>query len=147
MVSLSDPAMTPAPPRMGRGSTATVAVIVLLATFVSGALLGIVADRVWMFTHGPRMPHPPASFLVDRLDRRLHFTADQRKEVLLIIERRQARIGQVWASVHPQVRQEVEQTNAEIERVLTPEQRAEFAKIRMKLTPRRDGRGIRFRHD
>lgn len=141
-MSATDPA-----PRRGKGSTTLVAALVILATFVAGALLGAVLDRVWLFARGPHPPHPPAAFIVDRLDRRLHFTPDQRKQVLLIIERRQENIGLIWASVRPRVRQEIDQTNAEIERVLTPEQRKEFDKIRMRLQPRRDGRGMRFRHD
>ena len=147
-MSATDPTMTPVlPPRSGgRGSTVLVAAGILLLTFIVGLILGVVGDRIWQWAH-PRPLHPSASFIASRLDRRLHFTPQQRKEVERIIAQRQDRIGHIWESVRPQVRQEIDQTNAEIERILTPEQRAEFAKIRMRLMPRRDGRGIRFRHD
>lgn len=141
------PVPPPPPPRSGRrGSTALVAAGILVLTFVAGLILGVVGDRLLTWFH-PRPPHLSPSFLVDRLDRRLHFTPPQRKEVERIIAQRQDRIGHIWESVRPQVRQEIDQTNAEIERVLTPEQRVEFEKIRMRLMPRRDGRGIRFKHD
>jgi len=134
------------PPKSGRGSTTLVAVGILLLTFVVGLVLGVVGDRLLLWARPPVSPHS-AEFITRRLDRRLHFTPQQRQQVERIIAQRQTRIGQIWASVRPQVRQEIDQTNAEIERILTPEQRTEFAKIKMRMMPRRDGRGIRFRHD
>ena len=148
-MSAIDPAtMTPVPPPRsgGRGSTVLVAAGILVLTFVAGFVLGVVSDRIVLWFH-PRPPHPSASFFVDRLDHRLHLTPQQRKEVERIIAQRQDRIRYIWESVRPQVRQEINQTNAEIERVLTPEQRVEFEKVRMRLMPRHDGRGMRFRHD
>lgn len=147
-MSATDPLpIAPAPPprNSGRGSTVLVAAGILLLTFFAGLALGAVGDRILLWFHPPH--GPSAQFLASRLDRRLHFSPEQRKEVERILTQRQDRIHQIWDSVRPQVRQEIDQTNAEIERILTPEQRVEFEKIRMKLMPRRDGRGIRFRHD
>jgi len=147
-VSATDPipVMPVPPPRSsGRGSTVLVAGGILLLTFVAGIVLGAVGDRVLLWFHPPH--YPSAKFLAARLDRRLHFSPEQRKEVERILTQRQDRIRQIWDSVRPQVRQEIDQTNAEIERILTPEQKAEFEKIRMRLMPRRDGRGMRYRHD
>jgi Spy/CpxP family protein refolding chaperone len=41
------------------------------------------------------------------------------------------------AAVRPQVRQELDATNAEIETVLTPEQKTKFANLRIRVGARR----------
>ena len=122
--------------------TAIVAAIVLIVTFAVGVVVGFVGDR-FVMRHPPGPPHPSAEAITRHLDHKLHFTAEQRAAVLQILQRRQERIFEVWESVHPRVRQEVEATNTEIERLLTPEQRTEFAKIRMKMRMRGEPR-MRF---
>lgn len=67
--------------------------------------------------------------VVDRLDHELHFTPQQKVLVQQIIDRHRGRIDAVIG----QVRQEIDASNAEIDKVLTPEQRAKFAKIRMRM--------------
>ena len=115
--------------------TSLVAAIVLVVTFGVGVLAGVFGDR-YLLRHPPGPPRHSPEVIVQHLDRKLHFTPQQRTAVLQILQRREARILQLWSTVHPTVRQEVEATNAEIERLLTPEQRAEFAKIRMKMRSR-----------
>ena len=44
------------------------------------------------------------------------------------------------ANVRPQIRQELDATNAEIETVLTPEQKTKFADLRMRIGARRHDR-------
>ena len=44
------------------------------------------------------------------------------------------------ANVRPQVRQELDATNAEIETILTPTQKAKFADLRMRIGARRRDR-------
>lgn len=131
---------------MSASSARLAAAIALVITFVVGAVVGVVVDRA-LVMHGVGMPHPSADFITRRLDKRLHFTDQQRAQVIAIIDRHQKRITGIWAGVRPAVRQEVESANVEINQVLTPEQRVEFAKIRMRVVPRRGGDGIRFRHD
>jgi hypothetical protein len=114
--------------------TAVIAAIALIATFLVGVVVGVVGDR--FLHHPPGPPHPSPEAITRHLDRKLHFTDQQRAAVLQILQRRQERISEVWESVHPRVRQEVEATNAEIERLLTPEQRKEFGQIRMKMRMR-----------
>ena len=125
--------------------TSLLAAIALVITFVVGAIVGVVADRVFIRRVG--IPLRSSAWVVSRLDHRLHFTEQQRVQVKAIVERRQQRIADAWTNVRPTVRREIEETNIEIDRVLTPEQRIEFAKIRMRLMPRRTGDGIRFQHD
>jgi hypothetical protein len=126
-------------------STKVLAAVALVITFVAGALVGVVADRA-VIMRG-RMPQPSAEFIARRLDRRLHFSHQQRVQVTEIIARRQQRITAIWSNIRPAVHEEIEQANIEIDRVLTPEQRIEFTKIRMRLMPRRDGSGIRFKSE
>jgi hypothetical protein len=121
------------------------AAIALTITFFTGAIIGVVADRALILRGG--MPIRSSSWVVSRLDHRLHFSDEQRVQVTAIIVRRQQRIADAWNNVRPTIRHEIEETNIEIDRVLTPEQRVAFAKIRMKLMPRRNGDGITVRHD
>lgn len=115
--------------------TTLVAAIVLIVTFCVGVLAGVFGDR-YLVRHPLGPPRHSPESIAQHLDRKLHFTPQQRAAVLQILQRREARILELWSSVHPRVRQEVEATNAEIERLLTPEQRAEFEKIRMRMRTR-----------
>ena len=70
-----------------------------------------------------RMHRPHVSRMMLRhLDLRLDLTDAQRAQVEQILERH-----------HAQMRGQLDAANAEIERVLTPEQRARFARMRMRL--------------
>jgi Spy/CpxP family protein refolding chaperone len=128
-VSVADPL----PPRRTTTRTAILAFVVILATFAAGVLAGVAIDR--------RMHrNPPPPFMVEamlhRLDRRLDLTDQQRDTIEQIIQRRHARMSRLFAHVRPQMDAEIAATNAEIERVLTPEQREKFQKMRMRLGPR-----------
>jgi Spy/CpxP family protein refolding chaperone len=104
--------------------TVVIAAIVVLAAFVAGVCAGIFADRVLMH----RGPHPPrfaSRMMMERLDRHLDLTDAQRAKIEQIIERHHRSIGTELAAA-----------NAEIERVLTPEQRQKFAKMRMHVRRR-----------
>ena len=120
------------------------AAIALVITFVVGGAVGVLFDHVVLLRY---LPLHSAQFIVRRLDHRLHFNDKQRVQVTEIVARHQQRINGIWAGVRPSVHAEIEAANGEIDRVLTPAQRAEFAKIRMRLMPRRSGDGIRFKHD
>lgn len=132
-----------APPRSG-GSAKTIAAVLVLIAFMSGALVGVVGDRIYLFHHRGRFPGRALKFvtarIVSRLDRELHLSPDQRRAIEQILERHSARIANVWAGVHSQVRKEIEQTNGEIEQVLTPDQREKFGKMKMHMAPHRSPR-------
>jgi hypothetical protein len=111
------------------------AAIALVITFVVGAVLGVIGDRIWVTIHGgPR--HSP-QMLVRHLTYRLHLSDQQRAQVSEIVMRHQQRIAAITTTTRPAVQQELEQANREIEQILTPEQRETFAKMRMRLRPRR----------
>lgn len=137
-MSVIDP--IPAPPR-GKTRTVVIAALALMVTFVAGFVVGAVADR---FLHrGGRIPPFAAHAMINHLDRRLDLTDRQRADIQKILQRRHARIETMWDGVQPRIRAEIEATNVEIERVLTPEQRAKFQTLRMRLGPRmhHEGRG------
>ena len=121
---------------MSVSKTTFVAVAILLLTFVAGFAVGIFTDHMMILWHRSRRLPPFATHIMaGRLDHHLDLTDDQRAKVEKILERHHERINSYWAGVRPKVRAEVEQANAEIERVLTPEQREKFGKMRMRMRP------------
>jgi hypothetical protein len=126
-------------------STRLLAALVVVVTFFVGAVVGAFAVHAWLLHGG--LPQHSAPFITRRLDRRLHFTDEQRVQVIAIIALHERRIGLIWTNVRPAVHQEIEAANVEIDRVLTPEQRVVFGKIRMRLMPRPTDDGIRFKHE
>jgi Spy/CpxP family protein refolding chaperone len=130
----------PAPRSSAR--TAVIAVVVVVITFVSGAAVGFFGahffPRRGSFGRSRMMPQ----MMVRHLSRTLDLTPEQRTKVEQIVMRHHARIVQLQESTRPQVRQELEAANREIEALLTPEQRQKFAKLRMRLG-RHEGRGRR----
>lgn len=119
--------------------TTGIAVIVVVLTFVAGFAVGMFSAHM-MILHGMHGPPPAVTrAMVNRLDRQLDLSDAQRAKVEEIIERRHARIGRIWGSVRPRVNTEIEQAKREIEAVLTPEQRAKFAKMKMRPLTRPSG--------
>ena len=116
--------------------TTIVALLVLALTFGAGFMGGAAAHHLFI---GHRESIPPFAMkaMVNRLDRRLDLTDAQRSQVEEILRRRHERINEMWSGVRPRVRAELEATNAEIAKVLTPAQRAKFEKLRMHLLHQR----------
>ena len=120
------------PPR--RSNAKWLAALVVVVAFVSGVLVGIAASHFMMRRgHRQHIPKRAAHFMAERLDRRLDLTDEQEKKIEAIIARRHERMEQIWGSVHPRVRAEIDATNNEIAAVLTPEQRVRFEKIKMRV--------------
>jgi Spy/CpxP family protein refolding chaperone len=111
------------------------AVVVLVLTFVAGMAAGVFGAHMHILYGGPGAARFPRA-MVNRLDRRLDLTDAQRKQVEEIVNRRHANIDAVWGGARPRVRAEIEAANEEIARVLTPEQRARFEKMRMRMLGR-----------
>jgi Spy/CpxP family protein refolding chaperone len=112
--------------------TTLAAVVVLVLTFGAGFIGGAAAHHL-VFAHREAV-HPFAmKAMVNRLDRRLDLTDPQRRQIEDILRRRHANINAMWTGVRPRVRAELDATNAEIAKVLTPAQRAKFEKMRMHL--------------
>jgi Spy/CpxP family protein refolding chaperone len=111
--------------------TTLVAVVVLMLTFGAGFIAGAAVHH--LIGHREGVPAFATHVLLNRLDRHLDLTDAQRRQVDAILRRRHAAINAMWAGVRPRVREELEATNAEIAKVLTPAQRAKFEKMRMHL--------------
>lgn len=111
-------------------SPRAVAALLIAGALFAGIVLGIAGDRAWLWHTHQFMPHHPPGFrsdrLVNHLDDQLHFTPQQREAVKQIVDRHRARIESISTGLRGQMRQEIDATNAEIDKVLTPEQRVKF---------------------
>jgi len=124
-----------------RGSK-LLAVVVLVATFVAGALSGAAVHRVVVAAgaesdvaaRGPGGPEgrPGRRSLDDRLLAELDLSAEQRARVDSVLERRRREMEAFWDTTGPRVRQIVDTTRAEIRQLLTPAQREEYDRLREK---------------
>jgi hypothetical protein len=127
-------------------STRTTAIVVVLAAFAAGLLAGVAGDRIYLIHKGRYYPtrgggRSMAKHLVEKLDRELHFDGDQRKKVETIVESHRKHFESIWASARPAIEKELEATNAEIEKVLTADQRAKFKSMQLRMKNRHHGEG------
>ena len=108
------------------------AALLIIGALIAGVVLGVAGDRAYLHMHrGSRTP--PLARLVEHLDSQLHFTPQQKQAVQQIVERHHARMSAISASIRPQMRQEIDSTNAEIEKILNPEQREKFRGISSRM--------------
>jgi hypothetical protein len=131
-VSVSDPA-----PKSG---TKALAVFTVVIAFVVGAILGILGTWGWILHHNhgrlPFMAQLREHHIVRHLDRELDLSPQQHESVARIIHERGLRIDAILGGMQPQVRREIDQANVEIERILTPEQKVKFERMRMRMRSR-----------
>ena len=136
---------------MSATSPRTAAVLLIVGALLGGIVIGGAGDRAYLIWRHRILPPPNAmrrmsEHIVNRLDDQLHFSPQQRVAVQQIIDRHRQRIEAIWASVRPQTRQEIDATNAEIERVLTPEQQAKFRDMRARHQQQHEHRMMRPPH-
>ena len=121
---------------MSATRTTVIAGTVLVLTFLAGIAVGVFGAHL-MILHrrgGPGRAQPfAAHMMINRLDRQLDLTDTQRTQIQAILQRRHQRMMRLWTEVRPRLGQEIEQTNADIARVLTPEQRVKFEKVKITL--------------
>lgn len=114
--------------------------VVVIVAFFAGLLVGVAGDRFYLIRSHRLFPRRAMQFaarrVVEHLDRDLHLSAQQKVQIQGIIDRHRVRMESIMSGVRPRMRGEIEATNAEIETVLTPEQRVEFEKTRMRMGPR-----------
>jgi hypothetical protein len=114
------------------------AVLVVVSVFLTGVLVGVIGDHIFLILHRRFLPSPSwmahvTPHIVKRLDRELKLTPEQETSVRAILDRHHVRIQQLSTELRTGVQGEIRAANGEIEAVLTPEQRAKFAKMRMHL--------------
>lgn len=122
---------TPSP-----GSTRRTAILLVLVAFAAGVLIGFAGGRVYslyrLLDRG-RGPEVIRTRLLHHLDRELKLTAQQHDQIAAIMDRHHKRMMEITEGIRPQMRQEIESANREIEAVLTPEQRTKYDAMRMRL--------------
>jgi Spy/CpxP family protein refolding chaperone len=109
-----------------------IAAAVVIVAFLAGIVIGVAGDRFWRVRHpfGPRRnPQMVTALILRRLDRELTLTPQQEAAVKQILTAREQRITALMSTVRPQIRQQIDAANAEIEKVLTPDQRAKFQQM------------------
>lgn len=117
-------------------------IALLLATFVAGGLGGAAMTRALQATQAPPAAGPPTPCerrqrILDQLD----LTAEQRAQVDRILERRRAETEHFWDSAGPRLRVITDSTRAEIRALLTPEQQAEYDRLRAERKAAHQRRG------
>jgi len=114
--------------------------LLVLAALIVGVLLGVAGDHLFLI-HRHELFHREfeAHRIVDRLDRELHLTAQQKSQIQRILDTHHQRMHDIMSNVRPRMRQEIEAGNAEIEKILTPQQREQFQHLKMRMPPGRGG--------
>jgi Spy/CpxP family protein refolding chaperone len=108
----------------------------VLAVFCVGLALGLVLgrrmplmpQRSGMFMGPPGGPgiRPRGGMLIERLARELQLTADQRVRVQAIFDGRRSHLEAVQRDIAARAEQEQHELQAEIRKVLTPDQQSRF---------------------
>ena len=108
----------------------------LAATFLTGTLAGAAIDQAVAARQpdpaadaGRRCDGPPGK-KTQAILHQLDLTPEQRERVDAIMERRRRQADAFWEREGPRMRSIVDSTRAEIRAVLTPEQRAEYDRLR-----------------
>ncbi len=108
----------------------------LAAVFVGGAFSGAAVDR--MIASGAGAAQPPAEpdrregrdehrgYIFEQLD----LAPEQRARIDAVLEHRRAQMDTFWIEARPRLRSIVDSAREDIREVLTPEQRAEYDRLR-----------------
>jgi Spy/CpxP family protein refolding chaperone len=138
-VSGSDPVVVPPAPPRATGTMVVAAIVVVIA-FLGGIFIGVAGDRFYLIRAREFFPHHAGPFVTDHmvrhLQRELNLSPQQSEQVRRILETSRGRIDALFANVRPQVKQEIDQASAQIEKVLTREQRTKFEALRMRMMKR-----------
>jgi hypothetical protein len=119
--------------RGGDAMNRWLAIISVTALLLSGISIGAFGFLLYHHHlaagHGfdPQMPMmPPPGILLDHLDERLGLSADQRKQIAVILEESRQRSEEIRQEIRPRLEKQIEETHMKIAALLTPEQRATF---------------------
>src|ERR1043166_5058692 len=135
--------MTDSPPSTPRGRRC-IAVLVLVIVAIGSALGGAAIDRAYVHRMarivGDTTFHPISSALrtpsaadrqqyLDELTDALSLTAEQRRVVDSITRHRAGEFETLRQSIRPRVESMIAEVRADVEKVLTPEQREKYRKL------------------
>ena len=124
-----------------------VAGAVIVVVLLAGIVIGFYLHHTVPWRHGPPgfavdgpPPGPPPGLknrMLDRLDRQLDLTPDQRARIDTVLTRREADLQALMRETRPRFDSIAARTRSDIQAVLTPAQREEFAKIVQRIESRR----------
>jgi Spy/CpxP family protein refolding chaperone len=119
-------------------------ILLLMVTFVAGALVGAAANRVLEARPATAAAARPDSAGCVQRDQdifaRLDLTPSQRERIDEILARRREQADIFWQQAGPRLHELMDSTRAEIRMVLTPEQRAEYDRHRAERRSRQEQR-------
>jgi hypothetical protein len=95
------------------------------ASLITGAGLGVVADRALLAHTAPR----PQSRFVEKITDGLDLSPTQREQVLAVFEKRRPQFLEIMKEVQPKVLVFREATNAELKAILRPEQQQRLEQL------------------
>ena len=135
-------------PVFGPGRNRVLGLVLLIATFVAGALAGAAVDRVLTAGEAERVERREdrdddrdgRSYIIDDVPMR----PDQRAAIDSILEKRADRLRAIWRATEPRMDAVTDSARLEIMQVLTPEQRTDYER---RLDARRQAREERRRED
>ena len=126
-----------------------VAGLVIVLVLIAGIAIGFFAHQALPWRHGPPgfgIGGPPPGHggvkdrMLARLDRDLKLTPSQHATIDTVLTRREADLKSLMAETRPRFDSIAARTRSDIQAVLTPQQRDEFAKIVQEVESRRKAR-------
>lgn len=135
-------------PRVSR-----VSILLIVAAFLAGLWGGVAVDHyLWRGRpggplggmgpdrgHGPEAPEQRAAMqrrMADRLTRELKLTPEQRQRVEVMLPRHMAAFDSLRREMAPRLQALLDSSSAEMEAILTPEQRVKWEENRRRFGPR-----------
>lgn len=117
-----------------------VGTLVLIITFVAGALAGAAVFRVVSAEHAPAAAPPPPEpregermrggprrlLLDEQFSKELGLSAEQRAQIKAILDKRDAEAKKMWQTFEPRLHQFGEAVHKEIQAVLTADQQKQL---------------------
>lgn len=111
-------------------------ILATLVIFGAGVLSGTLGNQLYLQKKqspkpgfGPGGPGPERFDFIRRWGDRLDLTTEQRDKIDRLVRESQERVRALWDPVGPKIQEESRAVRAQIEEVLTPEQRTKFAEM------------------
>ena len=124
-------------------------ITVLALVFIVGVLTGVVGTGMALkhgLPFGPRGPEGRKAFIMQRLERKLDLSAEQKDRVAAIVDRRHEQAREQFRRHRQTLYAFMTQSFAEIRKELTPAQQVKLDAFQAELEERFRKRGRRFHH-
>ena len=117
------------------------AVLLLTAAFVLGALAGGAALALADRGHDRPRPRGERMEFIDRLERDLELTTEQRAGVELILEEYRPKMDSMWREIAPRFDTLRGEVHTKIDALLTPDQQTKHQELLKRRADRRHSNG------